>query len=234
MELRNAETQLAMCVNNEGYEASLELQKIYRVIPDSTAAKHDYIRVIDESGEGYLYPEHYFVRVLTLQGPGSGQLADLASNEVNNWDPSWNAAAYRSAHFLGSHLFNEPLDWLSNRQYKTVYEPFRRALLHYWEAKEDPSLLDDVVVDMYQSVQALSEVITGREATDLTSNVDALVSVIHCQELHKQIIEGYVSYADQLHEALKQKSDRHALSIPEVEAFIYSTSLFIRLALQPH
>jgi len=53
----------AVCVRNEDYPASLELRKLYRVIDDGFAAQHDLIRVIDESGEDYLYPADYFVRV---------------------------------------------------------------------------------------------------------------------------------------------------------------------------
>ena len=46
-----------------GYEASLEPRKIYQVLPDKEAENHKMIRVIDESGEDYLYPESYFVFV---------------------------------------------------------------------------------------------------------------------------------------------------------------------------
>ena len=49
------ENHYAVCVNNKGYEASLEAGKLYRVIPDEEAASHGYIRVIDESGEDYGY-----------------------------------------------------------------------------------------------------------------------------------------------------------------------------------
>jgi hypothetical protein len=49
------EKQFAVCVNNKGYEASLEAGKLYRVIPDPDASSHAYIRVIDESGEDYGY-----------------------------------------------------------------------------------------------------------------------------------------------------------------------------------
>jgi hypothetical protein len=49
-----------ICVNNRGYEASLEIRKIYEVISDKTAEKHHQLRVIDESGEDYLFPEDYF------------------------------------------------------------------------------------------------------------------------------------------------------------------------------
>ena len=47
--------QFAVCINNEGYAASLEVGKLYEVIPDETAAAHGYIRVVDESGEDYGY-----------------------------------------------------------------------------------------------------------------------------------------------------------------------------------
>ena len=63
MEQRNLETQFVVCIKNEGYSASLELRKIYQVIPDARAAEHRLIRVIDESGEDYLYPVDYFVPI---------------------------------------------------------------------------------------------------------------------------------------------------------------------------
>ena len=56
-------TELVICIRNEGYTASLERRKLYEVIADAEAAKHDQLRVIDESGEDYLYPARYFVRV---------------------------------------------------------------------------------------------------------------------------------------------------------------------------
>jgi hypothetical protein len=52
-----------ICVNNRGYEASLELRKIYEVMSDKTAEKHHQLRVIDESGEDYLFPEDYFAPI---------------------------------------------------------------------------------------------------------------------------------------------------------------------------
>ena len=57
------ETQFVLCVKNEGYPASLELRKMYQVIPDNYADKHRLIRVIDESGEDYLYPADCFVHI---------------------------------------------------------------------------------------------------------------------------------------------------------------------------
>ena len=52
--------QFAVCINNEGYKAALEVGKLYRVIPDEDAATHGYVRVIDESGEDYAYANDRF------------------------------------------------------------------------------------------------------------------------------------------------------------------------------
>ena len=59
----NDERQFVICIQNEGYPASLELWKVYRALPDKKAAEHQLIRVIDESGEDYLYSETYFVPI---------------------------------------------------------------------------------------------------------------------------------------------------------------------------
>jgi len=61
--MKRSEKNFAVCVNNKGYPASLELRKLYQVIPDEKAAKLGQIRVVDESGENYLYPEQYFAPV---------------------------------------------------------------------------------------------------------------------------------------------------------------------------
>ncbi|HEY0544718.1 MAG TPA: hypothetical protein VGC91_04905 [Pyrinomonadaceae bacterium] len=60
---KEKEARFAVCVNNADYPASLELHKIYRVLPDEDAAVDGDMRVIDESGEDYLYPADYFVLV---------------------------------------------------------------------------------------------------------------------------------------------------------------------------
>jgi len=53
----------AVCVRNKGYEASLERNKIYLVRPDPQAEKDGDVRIVDESGEDYLYPAEWFVAV---------------------------------------------------------------------------------------------------------------------------------------------------------------------------
>ncbi|NOT57389.1 MAG: hypothetical protein HOP18_22530 [Deltaproteobacteria bacterium] len=53
--------RFAICVENSEYPASLELHKTYRVLPDEEAAEDGDLRIVDESGEDYLYPAEYFV-----------------------------------------------------------------------------------------------------------------------------------------------------------------------------
>lgn len=60
---KKKEQLFAVCVKNEDYPASLEVRKIYEVIPDQKAAKHGLVRIIDESGEDYLYPQDFFVPI---------------------------------------------------------------------------------------------------------------------------------------------------------------------------
>lgn len=52
-----------LCIDDGGYPESLEVRKVYAALPDERAAARNYIRVIDETGEDYLYPAKHFVRV---------------------------------------------------------------------------------------------------------------------------------------------------------------------------
>jgi hypothetical protein len=64
MKRRKSHTKhFAVCIDNRGYPASLELHKIYRVLPDEDAEAEGDIRVIDESGEDYLYSAKRFVEI---------------------------------------------------------------------------------------------------------------------------------------------------------------------------
>jgi hypothetical protein len=54
--------QFALCIRNEGCD-DLQLRKAYQVLPDASATKEGYVRVIDESGEDYLYPADFFLTV---------------------------------------------------------------------------------------------------------------------------------------------------------------------------
>ncbi|HJQ31401.1 MAG TPA: hypothetical protein VJ866_04455 [Pyrinomonadaceae bacterium] len=55
MRKKKTETRFVVCLDNEGYKASLEVGKLYQLIPDDEAAAHGYVRVVDESGEDYAF-----------------------------------------------------------------------------------------------------------------------------------------------------------------------------------
>jgi hypothetical protein len=63
MKTPNPRLMFAVCVNNRGYRASLEVGKLYRIVPDSDATKHGYICVVDESGEEYAYAARRFFKI---------------------------------------------------------------------------------------------------------------------------------------------------------------------------
>lgn len=60
---KKTQPEFVICVRNDNYPASLELRKVYRAISDPEASSHKMLRVVDESGEDYLYPNEYFVAV---------------------------------------------------------------------------------------------------------------------------------------------------------------------------
>ena len=61
--MKNTIDDFAICVKSDGYEASLEPRKVYRILADSAAAAQSLVRVVDESGQDYLYPSDFFVQI---------------------------------------------------------------------------------------------------------------------------------------------------------------------------
>ena len=62
MTQKKTENKFALCIENKDSE-DLEKRKIYKIIPDEKAKEEGYLRVVDESGEDYLYPESYFIMI---------------------------------------------------------------------------------------------------------------------------------------------------------------------------
>jgi hypothetical protein len=67
--------QLVVCIDNDGYPASLEKRKIYIALRDAVAEKHGLLRIVDESGEGYLYPRAFFRSIALPQAVRRAVLA---------------------------------------------------------------------------------------------------------------------------------------------------------------
>ncbi len=68
-------SEFAICIDNIEYPASLQLWKVYRVLPDEKGARHNMLRIIDESGEDYLFSASYFVPVKLPQAAESALMA---------------------------------------------------------------------------------------------------------------------------------------------------------------
>ena len=66
-----------ICIDNRGYEASLELRKLYPAIADPAAERIGQVRVVDESGEDYLFPKSFFVGI-DLPASIEAQIAKVA------------------------------------------------------------------------------------------------------------------------------------------------------------
>ena len=63
MSRKKSTGQFLLCIKNDAYPASLEVRKVYQTLPDSVAMARNFVRVIDESGEDYLYPQELFVAI---------------------------------------------------------------------------------------------------------------------------------------------------------------------------
>jgi len=74
----STQQQFAICVQNDGYPASLELWKVYRMLHDKRAAKDQLVRIIDESGEDYLYDQTWFVPIKLPEAAKEAMLAASA------------------------------------------------------------------------------------------------------------------------------------------------------------
>jgi hypothetical protein len=80
MKRRKSEPRFVICIRNEDCE-DLEPRKVYQVLPDEAAAVDGYLRVIDESGEDYLYPQSYFVPIELPQAAETALLSEQALAE---------------------------------------------------------------------------------------------------------------------------------------------------------
>ena len=63
MKEQNSEARFAICINDGGYIDDLKVRRVYQILPDESAAKSNYLRVVDETGEDYLYPANLFVQI---------------------------------------------------------------------------------------------------------------------------------------------------------------------------
>lgn len=135
------------------------------------------------------------------------------------------------AALLDEALVNQPLEWLCDPRYKTVLGPYAKGLDHYLHSTKRPELLADVVTDMYEALEALSQIITQKPGKDLSATRELFIKNVNASEAYKTILKDYVEYANNFRHAAKEETQKPLISRPETESFIYLTGVFIRLAM---
>jgi hypothetical protein len=133
------------------------------------------------------------------------------------------------AKLLDEELVNEPMKWLAEPKYKNVLQPFQKGMRHYLEATKDQSKLQDTITDMYEALEALARIVNGNDK-NLSANAAQFVDNLGLSEYYTKMLNEYCQYAHQYRHAVRQAKGRIPPKPQEVEAFIYVTGLFIRLA----
>ena len=132
---------------------------------------------------------------------------------------------------LDEALVNHSLEWLRMKEYENVLAPYEKALDHLLHSKQKPELLSDVVTDLYESLEALAKIVTGKQNKDLSANREAFLKAIQASESYKSILKEYISYANEFRHAVSEGLAKPELSYRETESFLYLTGLFIRMAM---
>lgn len=145
---------------------------------------------------------------------------------------------WRDGHFwrsgaklLDKDLVNEPLGWLADLKYETVLEPFQKGLRHYMEANKEAGKLSDAITDMYEALEALAKAVTGRNK-DLSANRQLFISKLDLSQYYSKMLDDYIDYANEFRHGTQPGKVKTKPKPNEVEAFMYTTGLFIRLAIR--
>jgi len=136
------------------------------------------------------------------------------------------------AKILDDKLVNDVLHWLRDNAYTSVINPFEKGIEHFLHSEKRPELLSDVITDMYESLEALSKIVTNRPDKDLSSNRELFISKVKASSGYKKLLAEYINYANEFRHAAEEGKTKPSLNPAEVESFIYLTGVFIRLAMQ--
>lgn len=135
------------------------------------------------------------------------------------------------ARLLDDRLVNDVLGWLRVKGYENVLAPYQKGISLLLEAQVRPELLQDVITEMYEALEALAKNITGRQERDLSANRELFIKNIKASEGYKKLLSEYIDYANNFRHAAKSGERKPILSLKEVESFVYMTGIFIRLAM---
>lgn len=133
---------------------------------------------------------------------------------------------------LDEKVVNEPFRWLRDPKYENVLLPFRKGLSHLLEGTKDPQRFGDAVTDMYEALEAMAKIVTGKPAKDLAALREEFVARLGLPGSYKAMLKEYIDYGCDFRHAVQTGQQRSWPAEHEAEAFVYLTGLFIRLAIQ--
>jgi len=159
------------------------------------------------------------------------QLA-ISENEID-LGIQWRGGLFypSGARLMDEELVNEPLRWLADSKYNNVLTPFKKGLTHYLEANRNPEKLADTITDIHEALEAMAKIVTGRNK-DLSANRELFVSKLRLARQYSKMLIDYIDYANDYRHSAEPNKTRANPNANEVEAFIYTTGLFIRLAVK--
>lgn len=140
----------------------------------------------------------------------------------------------KGAKLLDEKLVNDPLNWLRDKGYSTVTDPFENALNHFLKSESRPELLSDVIGNAYKALEALAKIVLDNNS-DLSINKKSLVKKFNGNNFHEQIfkiLEKYLDEGNPYRHGENLKKPLPQLTHAETEFFLYLTGIFLRLAME--
>ncbi len=131
---------------------------------------------------------------------------------------------------LDEKLVNDVLNCLKPKKFEGVLNPFRKGLEDLLHSIKTPTRLPDVVTEMYEALEALAKIVTGRGDKDLSGNAELFIKAVQVSDTYKPILKEYIVYGNKIRHAGKDGQPKPDLTRKEVESFVYMTGVFIRLA----
>ena len=135
------------------------------------------------------------------------------------------------AKILDEKLVDEPYYWLSDPVYTNVLTPFKKGVSDFLKATNNPERLKDVVRDMYVALEKMARIVCNNN-NNLGANTEQLIKILQLSTHYEDMLRKHTEYAHEFRHAIKGESKQKLPQPQEVEAFIYTTGLFIRLAIQ--
>lgn len=197
------ELTLENCVNNDFYQCLRTLEAAYEVI--DTNEKQAFSQMVEE--------------ILSLSA------VDL--------DIRWeNGEFYPSgAKLLDDKIVNEALRWLSAPQYRDSLSHFDKGLKDFTQAQNNPKRLEDVIGDMYKALESMARIVCNN-TKGWKANAELFVSKLGLSTHYSKMLKEHGEYLHEFRHGSQIGRERKLPSKPEVEASIYTTGLFLRLAIE--